>query len=183
MQAVKRFSDEAIEKLRAEIKEAGGNEVFALGYIGENGSDDSKLVAKIEVSARGNKGSVLAIEDKLSIADVLIHNHPSGFLTPSDNDLVISAQAAEAGAGSYIVDNQVRNVYVVAEPVKKRKKIKLDPEKICSALEPGGSISRRLSVYEVRDSQLDLMRLIMRGFNEDALVAAEAGTGVGKSFA
>ena len=35
----------------------------------------------------------------------------------------------------------------------------------------------------MRQSQLDLLALIIRGFNEDALVMAEAGTGVGKSFA
>ena len=180
VKAEKRFSQQAIEKLRTEIRDAGGNEIFALGSM-----NDLKLVTAIKVSARGNKGSVLAIEDKTidELSDVLIHNHPSGFLTPSDNDLVISSQAAEAGIGSYIVDNDVENVYVVAEPVKKQKLVKLNPKKICSALEPGGSISRRLSEYEIREPQLDLMQLIIRGFNEDSLIAAEAGTGVGKSFA
>ena len=178
MKAIKRFSESVIEKLRAEIEDAGGNEVFALGTI-----DEKKLVVKIEVSARGNEDSVLALQDKLENADVLIHNHPSGFLIPSDNDLAISSRAAEAGIGSYIVDNQLDNVYVVAEPVKKRRLHRLDPRTIVTALETGGAVSRRLPSYEIRESQLDLMRLIIQGFNEDALVAAEAGTGVGKSFA
>ena len=178
MQAAKRFSEETIDKLRAEIDDTGGNEVFALGYI-----DDSRKVVRIEVSARGNEGAVPAIQDRLAAADVLIHNHPSGFLVPSDNDLAISCRAAEAGVGSYIVDNEVENVYVVAEPVKKRKRLLLDPDTICAALENGGAISRRLSSYEIRESQLELMRLIVRAFNEDAVAAAEAGTGVGKSFA
>jgi len=178
MRSSKRFSENAVAALRAEIKDSEGNEVFALGYI-----DDAKLVVRIEVSARGNEGSVLAIQDRLGNADVLIHNHPSGFLTPSDNDLIISSRAAEGGIGSYIVDNLVENVYVVAEPVKRRKMQKLDPAVISAALEPNGSISRRLSSYEIREAQLDLMQLIIRGFNEDALVVAEAGTGVGKSFA
>jgi ATP-dependent DNA helicase DinG len=60
---------------------------------------------------------------------------------------------------------------------------KLDGEKIIKELEEGGAIARRLSHYENRASQLDLMRLIIKGFNDDALIAAEAGTGVGKSFA
>ena len=178
MKASKRFSEEAIQKLKSEIEDAGGNEVFALGFI-----DESKLITRIEVSARGNEGSVPAIQDRLASADVLIHNHPSGFLTPSDNDLAISSRAAEAGVGSYIVDNNLDNVYVVAEPVKKRIVKKLDPMAIIAALEPEGSISRRLPSYEIRESQLELMRLVIRSFNEDALVAAEAGTGVGKSFA
>lgn len=42
MQAIKRFSTEALNKLRSEIEAAGGNEVFALGYFGEG-----KLVSNI----------------------------------------------------------------------------------------------------------------------------------------
>jgi ATP-dependent DNA helicase DinG len=41
----------------------------------------------------------------------------------------------------------------------------------------------RLEQFESRQTQLDLMELIIRCFNEDAIGAAEAGTGVGKSFA
>jgi ATP-dependent DNA helicase DinG len=72
---------------------------------------------------------------------------------------------------------------VVAEPVRRRKRVLLDGDRICAALEEGGSIAARLQSYESRPSQLDLMRLIVRAVNEDALAAAEAGTGVGKSFA
>ena len=178
MRAAKRFTEKAVENLRAEIEDAGGNEVFALGFL-----DESRLISRIEVTARGKEDTVPAIQDSLASADVLIHNHPSGFLTPSDNDLIVSSHAAQAGVGSYIVDNKVGNVYVVAEPVQRRKLKRLDPDKIIAALEPDGIISRRLSSYEIRDSQLRLMELVIRGFNDDALVAAEAGTGVGKSFA
>ena len=60
---------------------------------------------------------------------------------------------------------------------------KLDQEYITSALREGGQVSQRLSPYEVREAQIELMELIIRAFNENALAAAEAGTGVGKSFA
>ena len=172
-----------MDKLTAEIEDAGGNEVFALGFFDDRETSDTRLIVRLEVSARGNEGAVLALNDRLASADVLIHNHPSGFLTPSDNDLAIAARAAEAGVGFYIVDNRVQNVYVVAEPVKKRRRVCLDPDAIIAELEPGGLISKRLPAYEIRESQLDLMRLIVRAFNDDALLAAEAGTGVGKSFA
>jgi ATP-dependent DNA helicase DinG len=59
----------------------------------------------------------------------------------------------------------------------------LNERTIIAALEEGGAIAKRLNTYEMRQSQLDLMRLVIRGFNYDAIVAAEAGTGVGKSFA
>ena len=198
MRAEKRLSEDVINRLRAEIEDADGNEVFALGFLGEDGSgggdndgevarDTPALVVRIEVRGRGNEGAVLASNNRVASADcppdVLIHNHPSGFLAPSDNDLAIAAQAAESGAGFYIVDNRVQTIYAVADPVKKRIIARLDPDDIIAALEPGGAISRRLPAYEIRESQLDLMRLIIRGFNENAVVAAEAGTGVGKSFA
>jgi ATP-dependent DNA helicase DinG len=178
MLAIKRFSREAAARLREEIEEAGGNEVFALGFLDEN-----RKIIRIEVTARGNEGAVLALSGSFENADVLIHNHPSGFLVPSDNDLAISSRAAQGGIGSFIVDNNVENVYVVAEASRKRKQNKLDPRAITAALEAGGAIASRLPAYETRRSQLDLMKLVIRGFNEDLLVAAEAGTGVGKSFA
>ena len=59
----------------------------------------------------------------------------------------------------------------------------MDADKLCAALEENGAIAGRLTAYERRDAQLDLVRLVARGFNEDAIIAAEAGTGVGKSFA
>ena len=46
-----------------------------------------------------------------------------------------------------------------------------------------GDVASRLPAYEPRQAQLDLLELIVRAFNEDALLMAEAGTGVGKSFA
>ena len=60
---------------------------------------------------------------------------------------------------------------------------KLDTAVITDSLRAGGSIASRLEYFEPRQAQLDLMELIVRCFNEDAVGAAEAGTGVGKSFA
>jgi len=60
---------------------------------------------------------------------------------------------------------------------------KIDSDLIISSLCEGGAVAKKLPSYEPRQAQLDLLSLIIRGFNEDALVMAEAGTGVGKSFA
>ncbi|MDR2729407.1 MAG: ATP-dependent DNA helicase DinG [Treponema sp.] len=59
----------------------------------------------------------------------------------------------------------------------------IDSAQIISQLEEGGSVANALLSYEPRKSQLDLLSLIISAFNEDALLMAEAGTGVGKSFA
>ena len=180
--AGKRFTADCAEHLRAAISEAGGNEVFAVGRLNGEGRVES-----VSVTARGNEGAVPAVYgldgDGGGMPDVLIHNHPGGFLSPSDNDLLIAARAAEDGIGSYIVDNDVGKVYVIAEPVRGKKQAKLDADDIISRLQEGGAIAKRLPAYENRASQLDLMRVVIRAFNENCLAAAEAGTGVGKSFA
>jgi ATP-dependent DNA helicase DinG len=183
VRADQRFNESCLQQLRAAITDAGGNEVFALGWL-----DTKGIVHRITITARGNEGQVLARGMENGEAggpapDLFIHNHPSGLLTPSDNDLAISGKAAESGIGAYIVDNPVERVYVVAEPIRRRKVKKLNSERITAALREGGAVASRLPVYEPRQAQLDLMDLIVRSFNEDALAAAEAGTGVGKSFA
>jgi ATP-dependent DNA helicase DinG len=61
------------------------------------------------------------------------------------------------------------------------EKIYLDTEAIVAELEEGGAVA--VPSYEKRQGQVALMRLVIQGFNEDAIVAAEAGTGIGKSFA
>jgi ATP-dependent DNA helicase DinG len=153
--------------------------VLALGFLDEGG-----LVARIRVTARGTDREVLAlINDEGGSPDVFIHNHPSGFLTPSDNDLAVAGRAAEGGIGAFIVDNQVEEVYAVAEPVRRRKAKALDPDLLCASLREGGEIAKRLVSFEPRESQLEMMRLVIRGFNDNGVALCEAGTGVGKSFA
>ncbi|GHT48554.1 hypothetical protein FACS1894102_1860 [Spirochaetia bacterium] len=198
MKVTERFDDDCAAKLKKIIRDAHGNEVFVIGFVDEA----SGLVEDIEVRARGTNNSVPALYDLVQsmdrMPDVLIHNHPpykpispkdtfvetlEMLLTPSDADMSIASHFAKQGIGSYIVDNGVKNVYVIAEPVFEKRKKLINGEKIISQLQEGGKIAMRLDHYENRKEQLDLMALIIRGFNEDAHVAAEAGTGVGKSFA
>jgi ATP-dependent DNA helicase DinG len=60
---------------------------------------------------------------------------------------------------------------------------KLDAQCILDTLREGGDVASRLEHFEPRQAQLDLMELVIKCFNENAIGAAEAGTGVGKSFA
>ena len=50
-------------------------------------------------------------------------------------------------------------------------------------LGPGGSIARRLANYEHRPQQLEMAEAVARAIREKKHLVAEAGTGVGKSFA
>lgn len=178
MRADRRLSANAIHILKTAIADADGNEVFAVGFLSEDGT-----VADLSVVARGHESAVLALSNWYDDADVLIHNHPSGRLSPSDADLSIAAKAGEGGLGSFIVDNDVERVYVIAEPAKKRTRFALDEDTLAAVLEKGGSLASRLSGYEGRPSQIELLRRICKAFNEESVLAAEAGTGVGKSFA
>lgn len=178
MRASERFTQEAAAELRATIVNAGYNEVFAAGKLDEKG-----LVAGIEVGARGDSSSVPAIAGFLDRGDVLVHNHPSGFLTPSDADLAIASRVGENGVGFYIVDGDVENIYVVAEPVRARALVAIDPEELAGVLDTGGKLASKLPGYETRQSQLALVRAIAEAMNGGWVLAAEAGTGVGKSFA
>ncbi len=173
-----RFSPEAIDRLMSEIEDAGGNEVFAAGRLDAEGK-----VAEILVAARGTKSAVPALAGFLERGDVIIHNHPSGSLQPSDADILIAAEAGSSGVGSYIVDNAVARVTVVAEPVRRKAYILLDEDEIGGVLEEGGKLSAMIPSYEPRKSQIKLTRDITRVMSEGGILAAEAGTGVGKSYA
>ncbi len=178
MKASERFTEEAAAELRDAIADAGYNEVFAAGKL-----DGRGLVSEIVVGARGGQSSVPALAGFLDRGDVLIHNHPSGFLEPSDADLAVASRAGENGVGCYIVDGDVREVYVVAEPVRARALIAIDAGELAGVLDDGGKLASRLPGYEARRSQLELVEAIADAFNGGYVLAAEAGTGVGKSFA
>ena len=62
-------------------------------------------MATITVGARGTSQSVPALRPYLEAGDVVIHNHPSGILEPSEADLQIASRLGGEGIGFYIVDN------------------------------------------------------------------------------
>ncbi|MEG3012942.1 MAG: hypothetical protein RR795_00620 [Cetobacterium sp.] len=86
MNIEEKISSEARERILSEIKKAKGNEVFFRGIPDEDG-----VVTEVEVLARGNKYSVPAILRAMKKGEVIIHNHPSGHLYPSDPDVEIAA--------------------------------------------------------------------------------------------
>jgi len=177
-EAADRFTSEAADRLREEIAEAGGNEVFAAGRLDQDGR-----IAELMVVARGSKSAVPALAAFLERGDVIIHNHPSGSLRPSEADVDVAAEAGSAGVGSYIVDNAVKRVHIVAEPARRRAYVELDEDEIAGVLEEGGKLSTLIPNYEPRRSQVRLARDVTSSLNVGQVLVAEAGTGVGKSFA
>jgi len=178
MEAAERISPSIINRLKEAIDDANGNEIFAVGSIG-----DEYKVFEIKVTARGNYGSVPVINSYVEKGDVVIHNHPSGNLSPSYADMGVASRLGDQGIGFFIIDNEVNNVYVVAEPVLKKDTVYLDATKLEKILLPGGALNSISDTYEERPSQVRMLRLVCNVLCDDGICIAEAGTGVGKSLA
>jgi len=176
--AAQRLTSRIRDELKAAIESAGGNEIFAIGLL-----DESGLVCEVEIVARGTSDAVPALGPYFEKGSVLIHNHPSGFLQPSDADVAIAAEAGTYGVGSFIVDNNLEEVFIVAEPVRRKSFRMLDEEGLSGALDKGGKLSRMMPAFEPRASQIAMTADVASVFNSGGILAAEAGTGVGKSFA
>ena len=176
--ASQRITQKICDELREAIESAGGNEIFAIGLL-----DEAGLICEVEIVARGTSDAVPALGPYFEKGSVLIHNHPSGFLQPSDADVAIAADAGTYGVGSYIVDNEVAEVFIVAEPIRRKSFRMLDEEGLAGALDVGGKLSQKMPAFEPRASQIAMTADVASVFNHGGILAAEAGTGVGKSFA
>ena len=172
------LAESAVAGLRAAIQEAGGREVFCVGNAGAGG-----LVHEVTIAARGNRHAVAVLAPYVDGADLLIHNHPSGELEPSAADLAVAGYVGDRGKGFCIVDNEVTRIYVVAEPVPGRELQPLDTRELASTLRAGGALRRLHPGYEQRSGQIALLQSACDAFNDEVIVAAEAGTGIGKSLA
>ena len=173
----RRFSASVLEQMRSQIDSAGGNEVFFAGKINESG-----VVTSVYAAARGTADTVPINYYEARESSVLIHNHPSGNLKPSEADLLAASEYSHTGQGFYIVNNSVNDVYVVMEPVLPTVIKKLEPNKASFYLSKDGPFAQKSESYEERPVQIELVKKIVQGFNEDQICVFEAGTGVGKSF-
>jgi len=163
--------------MRHEIAAAGGNEVFFIGRTNVDG-----LVYEAETIARGTKVAVPAIITRASGGDVVIHNHPSGDLTPSSADMDIASVAGNQGIGFTIVDNDCSRCYQVVAPFTAKKGELLSLEEISRVFAADGMMAH-LKGFELRDEQLRMAFAVAEAFNHDRVVLVEAGTGTGKSLA
>ncbi len=180
MNASERISTEARVALEEAITDAGGgvgNEVFFLGTLAGD------IVTEVRVLARGNEFSVPAVSKEIAPGSVVLHNHPSGELTPSDADLNIAASFADGGVAFYIINNSATNVYVVTEPFTETPQTLLDGSEIAELISAGGPIGSELPGYEVRPEQIEMAGAVTEAFNDSKILLVEAGTGVGKSLA
>jgi len=177
MNAEKKLTHDVINFMRHEIQDAHGNEVFFVGKIDEDG-----FVYSVEVASRGQSYRVTLNQEFAKSYSVLLHNHPSGILEPSDADMNIAGKCAHNTQGFFIVDNSVENVYVVVEPIQNSVMRDLDADEIGNLLSANSTFAKKNAYFEERQSQIQLIKDICYSFNDSGVGVFEAGTGVGKSF-
>lgn len=173
----KHFTEDALLLMRHEIKQAKGNEVFFIGSTNVDG-----IVCEVETIARGNKVAVPAIITRAGGGDVVIHNHPSGDLTPSSADMDIASVCGNQGIGFAIINNECSRFYLVVSPHTEKKGELLSLEEIGRIFANDGMMAH-LKGYEQRDEQVRMAFAVAEAFNKDRVVLVEAGTGTGKSLA
>ncbi len=172
------ITPECREEIRREIADSDGCEVFFIGRL-----NAERVVEEVEPYAFGNRQAVPALLQYARPGEVVIHNHPSGNMEPSDADIAVSSELGSRGVGSYIVNNDcsaVRQIVRAFEPPAHKP---IDIEKLKNWLRSGGRLAERLDGYEERPQQVDMLEAVAEAFNRDGLAVIEAATGTGKSLA
>lgn len=177
-----RIARPATAAIRMAIRLAGGNEVCFVATLDADG-----VIATARVVARGDVRSVLALPGVAQRGEMLVHNHPSGVLQPSEADLEIAARMHSNGVGFAIVDNDASRLYVVTEVPARTKDAPIEMDALDATLGPDGPIAERMRLesgfgYEDRPAQRAMAAAVARAFNKKGVALLEAGTGVGKSL-
>src|SRR3954468_9876889 len=130
---INRIAPSAGSGMRAAIRMAGGREVCFVCTL-----DSKGMVQTTRVVARGSVDSVLALPGIANRGEMLLHNHPSGGLDPSDADMRVAARLHDDGVGFGIIDNTATKLYVVVEVPKEKGYSALDREAPDGDPGPGG---------------------------------------------
>jgi len=174
------FTAEAIRLARYFISQNDGNEIVMVGKVNADGK-----VCDLRRAAMGDSGSVPAVIATAAPGEILIHNHPGGNVNPSAADIEVAARAAEKSVGSYIVDNDVLNVFPVVERIEpENTEIEpVDLEEVTEIFSKNGRLAQSDSAFEFRRPQTEMALRVAEAVNSSSVLVSEAGTGTGKSFA
>ncbi len=178
-----RLARAAAAAMRTAITLAGGNEVCFVATLDVEG-----IITAARAVARGDVRSVLAMPGVAERGQMLLHNHPSGQLTPSDADLEVAHRAHLDGVGFGIIDNNATRVYVVTEVPTSAALVPVSADDVDVVLGPYGQIAQAMHAvlgaraYEDRPAQRAMAAAVTEAFNGGGVALLEAGTGVGKSL-
>lgn len=173
-----RLSPDDILYIKNAIEDAGGSEVLSAVTVG-----DDNVWGFSRILARGNENSAPAVIQSLRPGDVLLHNHPSGTLYPSEADMHIASICGKSGIGFAIHNNACSAMYVVVEPYIAPEPQNIDTDEMLSFISKDGAIAAKLPNFEERKGQKDMMAKITEALNSSCHAILEGETGIGKSMA
>ncbi|MCF8008730.1 MAG: DEAD/DEAH box helicase [Halanaerobiales bacterium] len=179
MKIIESFDNKIKEKIKDEINEANGNEVFFCLEI----DFDQEKIKNVVVMARGNKSMAPAVIETLPKNSMVLHNHPSGDTTPSGPDINVASKLGNKGIGFVITDNKLNDIYVLVEPKEIGNIENINLKQILNYFKDDGEISSKMQDFEYRTEQLEITESIVNSFNNQEHTLIEAGTGIGKTFA
>ncbi len=179
MKADQRLTPRVVEEIREAIADADGNEVFLVGRVGEDGR-----VEAVTVGARGNEEAVPVLAPHIWRRGRHHPQPPFGRAAAQQRGPRRGRAAREtrASASTSLTTPWTPSTWW-RSPWSFIKGRPLMRSSSPAHLAPGGTLSRLYPLYEERESQIAMLRLVCKSFNGDELCAAEAGTGVGKSLA
>ncbi|MFI5235639.1 MAG: helicase C-terminal domain-containing protein [Gemmatimonadales bacterium] len=173
-----RIPDPLRAAIAAEIHTAHGREVAFVATVDADGT-----LATVRPVARGTVDQVLALPGICAAGEMMLHNHPTGVLVPSQADLSVAARLHDAGVGFAILNNDATELYVVVEIPRTRVLERIDALTVAALLGDRGPIAALLGYHEDRPAQRDMAAYIADAYNDGGVLLLEAGTGIGKSFA
>ncbi|MGL4366761.1 MAG: helicase C-terminal domain-containing protein [Brevinemataceae bacterium] len=168
------FHPNISEYIAQTIESHGGSEVFFTAWVDRDGR-----VSECEAIAFGNDESVPAPLAEGLKADLVIHNHPSGDLRASNADINIASLLATKKLGFYIINNDCSVINIVYKP---KPRFFLPEQEVLAIFQDKGLLAECIGSYEERPQQEELVSKIISAINNDNILAAEAGTGTGKSL-
>ena len=141
--------------------------------------EDGQIVGAT-ITCRGQQDRVTALLDRPKAGQVVLHNHPSGDVTPSDADMELAGLYGQNGVGVVIVDNGITRANWVVEP-HDPKRVLLDEDEVVRVFRE--RMPSAIDGFEPRQPQIDMALAVTRALNEGRPLLCEAGTGTGKSLA
>src|SRR6185503_9676795 len=142
---INRIAPSAAGAIRTAVRLAGNREVCFVCSLDSRGT-----IQTARVVARGSVDSVLALPGVANRGEMLLHNHPSGLLDPSDADMRVAARLHDDGVGFGIIDNTATKLYVVVEVPKGKAYSALDLEALDADLGAHGAVAAQHERYEDR---------------------------------
>lgn len=174
------FTDDCIQKLKTSLLKSRGQEVFWGCFLNE----EKTKISRVDDIFYGSYQSVVFDKNISSKYDLVLHNHPSNIIEPSEEDQQIAFICLNLGVGFAIIDNNFNNCYVLIPPRNLIKREKIDENQIIDILKnPDNNILNELPNYRIRESQIELTSLVQNIINNDKTGFIEAPTGIGKSIA